>query len=165
MIPYRDAISIQLTSLDSWVEITGLWSQPGMSFWCGTAVEFLNVGGWMGSFGRMCVSNFLFTLGLLPRMMSLRGWAFKPKAFSCYDTILSCSCLHACICAIWTVPCCSIGVLSWDYIHQAIAVLSFPPWSLGCSVGLRCQPVNYFYFGDPKNSLLVRDFCWIFSHS
>ena len=39
------------------------------------------VGGWMFTFVRMGVSNFLFTLGLLPRMKSFRGWALCPWAF------------------------------------------------------------------------------------
>ena len=30
-------------------------------------------GGWVGTFVRMCVSNFLFTLGLLPRIEVFKG--------------------------------------------------------------------------------------------
>ena len=41
----------------------------------------LCMGGWVGTFVGMCVSNFLFTLGLLPRMTSLRGWALSPRGF------------------------------------------------------------------------------------
>ena len=39
------------------------------------------MGGWVFTFVRMCVSNFLFTLELLSRMKSLRGWALSPWAF------------------------------------------------------------------------------------
>ena len=37
-------------------------------------VGCLCVGGWVGTFVRMWVSGFLFTIGLLPRMSSLRDW-------------------------------------------------------------------------------------------
>ena len=56
---------------------------PLLIFNCPTQMSVC-VGGWVGTFVRMCVSNFLFTLRLLLRMTSLRGWALSPWAFPCY---------------------------------------------------------------------------------
>ena len=39
----------------------------------------------------MCVSNLLFTLGLLPRMKSLRGWALSPWAFLLANCSVNCT--------------------------------------------------------------------------
>ena len=52
----------------------------------------MSVSGWMCTFVRMCVSNLLFTRGLLPSMKSLRGWA-QVHGISFF--------FHKCSCHFW----------------------------------------------------------------
>ena len=74
---------------------SSIWIYLATSFLLSSAIGWayhnhptqMSVCGWVGTFVRMCVSTFLFTLGLLPRTTSLRGWALSPLPFSSFGCI------------------------------------------------------------------------------